>query len=293
MNGKDVKHEYLYHSIGQGFDVMNIAGQKLPLSPTTELSSKAGDLKGYDYFENKKATQYSGNFAARFNINLEKKDDVAVDMWMKGYPERTIFNVMSPKSNAFVKGSIPDELLGKQLPTLIVRQKGEAWNRPFVAVYHPYAVAENSSVKKVEYFGNSGDFVGIAVQSSSRTDYVFNSASGEPDVTYRDMRFKGNYAVISEADGVPVFLFLGEGQFLALGKWSIVSKDAGVQVSLTRSGNDCELFTSGDITITVPVSGDRQPELSKFGNANEKLQGTLSDGIFKVEIPSGKYNLKF
>jgi hypothetical protein len=213
-------------------------------------------------------------------------------MWMKGYPERTIYNVMSPKSNAFVKGSIPEELLNQPLPTLIVKQKGEAWNRPFVAVYQPYTAAEVPSVKKVDYFGNTGDFVGITVQSASRTDFVFNSASGEPDVTYRDMRFKGNYAVISEADGVPVYLFLGDGQLLATGKWSIVPKETGAQVLLTRNGNNGELVTSGEITLTVPVSGNRQPELSNVNNAGAKLQGTLSDGTFKVQVPAGKYSLK-
>jgi len=291
-NGKDIKHEYLYHSIGQGFNVMNVAGQKLSLSPTKELSSEVGDMKGYNYFENKKAVSYDGDFVVRFNIGLTQQDNVSVGMWMKGYPERTIFDVMSPKSNAFVRGSIPEELIGKQLPTLVIRQKGEAWNRPFVAVYHPYTAKEGSSVKSVEYFGNIGDFVGITVQSVSRTDYIFNSAAGESDISYRNMQFKGNYAMVGEVNGALEVLFLGDGQLIATGKWSIASKNANVQASLCHNEDSFDLTSSGDITLTIPVVGTRQPELSKIGSFGEKLQGTLADGIFMIRVPSGKYRIK-
>ena len=289
-NGEDIKHEYLYHSIGQSIDVMSATGQKLPLSATTELSSATGDMNGYDYFENKKAVNYDQHFTARFHIDLGKQDDVMVNMWMKGYPGRMIFDVMSPKSNALVQGSIPDALLNKPLPTLIVRQKGEAWNRPFVAVYHPYTFVEGSSVKSVGYFGNVDDFVGITVLSDSRTDYIFNSASGVPEVTHHDSRFKGNYAVIGETNGQLEELFLGNGRLLAWREWSIASAADDVQASLSRNGGTFDLMVTGEITLTMPVAGDLTPEWIKE-NSGEKPEGSLVDGIFTVRLPAGKYNL--
>ena len=288
-DGKDLKHEYIYHSIGQGFDLMSNAEHKLSLSPTNELSSDAGDLRGYNYFDNKKAVTYDRNFIARFHIGLQQKEDVMVDAWMKGYPDRTLFNVTSPKSNALVKGSIPDELFEKPLPTLIVRQKGEAWNRPFVAIYHPYTTTEGPSVKSVDYFDSTGDFIGIVVQSTSRTDYIFNSASGESNVAYRDMQFKGSYAVVGESNGVPEVLFLGGGQHITMGKWRITSTNANVLASLNRKGDVYELMASGAITLSIPVVGNRKPEVSKAGSPGEKLQGVLSDGVFTVQAPKGNY----
>ncbi|MDR1222963.1 MAG: hypothetical protein LBL07_08830 [Tannerella sp.] len=54
-DGRDVKHEYFYHSIGQGIDLAGRDGQSLTLAPAPhELSSQAGDMKGYDYFSDKK-----------------------------------------------------------------------------------------------------------------------------------------------------------------------------------------------------------------------------------------------
>ena len=291
-DGNDIKHEYLYHSIGQSFDVMTTAGQKLSLASTNELSSAAGDLAGYNYFENKKAVGFNNDFIARFHVNLLQQDDVTVDAWIKGFPDRTLFDVMSPVSNALVRGSVPDELLAKQLPTLIVRQKGEAWNRPFVAVYHPYTTTEGSSVKSVSYFGNSGDFIGVAVQSPSRTDYIFNSSSGEPEIAYRDMRFKGNYAVASETNGDLEVLFLGEGQYISMGKWGITSNDTSTQATLNRNGDVYHLTSSGIITLTMPVTGNRTPEISKSDKPDEKVQGKAEDGVYTVQLSGGGFLIK-
>ncbi|KAA6343050.1 hypothetical protein EZS27_009242 [termite gut metagenome] len=290
---KDVKHEYLYHSIGQSIDIMNISGQKMTLSTTKELSSEAGDMNGYNYFKNKKAIAFDKDFTARFNIRLEQQNDVHVNLWMKGYPGRTIFEVEAPPSNAFVKGSVPDELLGKPLPTLIVKQKGEAWSRPFVAVYHPYNSSEGSSIKSVEYFGDADDFVGIRVHSADRIDYIFNSAFAKSTISHRDIRCKGNYAVVSEKNGAVNYLFLGNGQELKKDKWHIVANSVAVNVSLNRMDNGLEVITSGEIQLKIPVSVNQQPIVLNVTHPEEKIQGTAQpDGVFSVRLPDGKYQIR-
>ncbi len=291
---KDVKHEYLYHGIGQSMDVMNASGQKLPLSPTRELSSAAGDMRGYNYFSNKKAVGSNNDFMARFNIHLEKQDDVFMDLWMQGYPDRTIFAVESPKSNAFAKGSVPDELIDLPLPTLIVRQKGEAWDRPFVAVCHPYTSSENSSVRSVGYFGKGQDFTGINVQSKDgRNDFIFNNAKGEQTISHDDMSFKGVYAVVSEMDNRPDYLFLGDGQMLRKGKWMIEAGQRGTKALLTKNNGIFELTASSDIQLTIPSEGDQVPVLSNINRPDETHKGEiLPGGIAKIKVPAGTYRLK-
>jgi hypothetical protein len=288
----DRKHEYFYHSIGQGIDI-NAAGRNIPLLPTRELSSDAGDMAGYNYFTNKKAAAFDHDFMARFRIELAQQDDVFVNMWMKGYPGRTVFTAEAPKSNALVKGAVPDELLGKPLPTLIVKQKGEAWNRPFVAVYHPYTVSEGASLTSVEYFGEVGDFIGIAVQSTDGTDYIFNSASGE-SVAHRDMKFKGLYAVVGETKGQLTNLFLGEGEILEKGQWRIRAKAAGTQVSLNHTADGSfALITSGDIQFTMPVSANKPAVLVNVAHPDKKISGEMQDNNrFIVDLPEGNYQIK-
>ena len=65
----------------------------------------------------------------------------------------------------------------KEQPTLtfVARQHGEAWNRPFVAVYEPSTQKEPSAIQSVSYFDAEEpglkDFAGICVESKNgRTD---------------------------------------------------------------------------------------------------------------------------
>jgi hypothetical protein len=102
--------------------------------------------------------------------------------------------------------------------------------------------------------------------------------------------------VIGEAGGAPEILFLGSGQSVAFGKWSITPEKADVQASLSRHvntdgtpGNAYELSASGAITLTMPVTGSRRPEVTKAGSPAEKLQGSINGDVFTVQIPSGKY----
>jgi hypothetical protein len=289
-NGR--KHEYFYHSTGQSIELTDAGGRGIPLAPTGELSSAAGDMKGYDYFGNKKAASFGGDFRALFRIETGQ-EDVFVNMWMKGFPGRTVFTAEAPKSNALVRGSVPDGLLGRPLPTLIVRQEGEAWNRPFAAVYHPYTRKEGASVKSVEYFGNADGFTGITVRSADCTDYIFNDSSGEIDMMHRDMRFRGVYAVFREKDGRPENLFIGEGQVFEKGKWSIRAETAGTQVSFNRiAGETFELTVSGNIRLQTPVSADRQPAISSLASPGPEIRGNVSDdGIFTLDLPKGKYGI--
>lgn len=290
-DGRDVKHEYLYHSIGQNIDICARNGQKITLLPTQELSSALGDLKGYDYLDDKKAVSTGDDFVARFHIGLEHAADVHVDMWMKGFADRTVFTTAAPKSNAFVKGSVPDELLDKPLPTLVVRQKGEAWNRPFVAVYHPREEGE-TPLDAVEYFGEG--FTGIKVKSPNRTDYIFNRPEEGTDMTFRDMRFNGVYAAVGEMpDGRPEYLFMGEGQTLEKGRWRIRSKTSDAQVSLSRKGDAYELVSSSEIQLQIPVPAGRQPVVSGFSEPDKRLRGGTRKGdAYTVTLAAGHYLIR-
>ena len=290
-DGKDKKHEYFYHNIGQDLDVMNATGQKLVLSPTNELSSTSGDMRGYDYFKNKKAVSYVQDFMTRFNIRLEKKDDVFVDMWMKGYPGRTLFSAEAPKSNALVKGSIPDELVDKSLPTLIVRQTGEAWDRPFVSVFCPYASTEERSVKSVDYFGERHDFTGLIVKSDRRTDYIFNSTGAGESITYRDMKFRGDYAIIGENGNEPVLFFLGNGTLLRKGNWNIEAQDSTVNVAMNKEGENWTLDIGSAVNVTI--SSNAHPQVIDMAKTSKKIDlNTQPDGTFTIKLAKGRYQLK-
>ncbi|WP_052415849.1 hypothetical protein [Algibacter lectus] len=98
---------------------------------------------------------------------------------MQGNENREIFKVKSPSSEAFRHGMIPKNIEEAPLLTTVVRQYGEAWNRPFVAIYEPSTTSEPSTIKQVDTFGSPSNksFVGgLKIESlQDRTDIVFSS----------------------------------------------------------------------------------------------------------------------
>lgn len=67
----------------------------------------------------------------------------------------------------------------KEQPTLtfVARQKGEAWNRPFVAVYEPSTVKETEQISSVTFpeveSKQPGSHVGICVQQKTGVRIIF------------------------------------------------------------------------------------------------------------------------
>ena len=66
--------------------------------------------------------------------------------------ERKVFSALSPMTEGLSR--IPDMPYAiKEQPTLtfVARQQGEAWNRPFVAVYEPSSVKEPGCISSVTF----------------------------------------------------------------------------------------------------------------------------------------------
>ena len=127
-------------------------GIEIPTIETNELSSENGDLAGYDYFKNKRAAKTENNFIAQFKMPSMLEDMLHLNLWMQGMQGREIFSVEAPYSRAISQESGPEELYHKPLPTLVVRQDGEARTRPFVAIIDAFNESDGKSVTKVEYF---------------------------------------------------------------------------------------------------------------------------------------------
>lgn len=289
-DGNDKKHEYIYHSIGDQLTLTGKGGIRLALSPTNELSSSLGDLRGYDYYKDKKSVAYAGDMLSRFHITQKEGSNVFVDMWMKGYPERTLFSVLSPPSRAFNQRSVPPDFVEKNLPTLIVRQKGEAWNRPFVSVIHPYREEESSSIASVDYHQN-GDLLSIDVRcTGGTTDYILNSISPEETKNYRGIELKGIFAIVSETGSETDFFFLGEGNYLKKGKWVIEDNMEG-EVSMYKKGNKINIHLTGTATVTFPAEGI--PQIKAEDNRTTLPEGIYKpEGTFTITLSAGRYGIE-
>ena len=138
-------HDYLYHNIGQSLALKDENGNALALTASDLLSSTNGSLKGYGYFKDEKSTEFAGNFNGVFTTRLADGSERLMNFWMLGEPERRVFSVAAPADHA-----AREELQGKldeiPMPTLVVRRQGDAWRKPFIAVYEPSLASEGAAM---------------------------------------------------------------------------------------------------------------------------------------------------
>ncbi len=227
-DGSDKMHDYIYHNLGQQFNLTDKTGTPLNLTLTEQLAFASGTLDGYDYFYDKKVITTDKDVKATFTLNVTGRDDVMMNMWIKGSPHRNIFSVKAPPSKAFSNNSmVPDSISALPLPTIVARQYGEAWDHPFVVVYEPSTSKEPTSIKSISSFNpaNAGyDFVGLKIEAKTgSTDYVFSSASAK-EVAYHNSTVQATYAVIRESKTGLAYLFMGNGNQIATASYQIETK---------------------------------------------------------------------
>lgn len=189
QDGKDKFHDYFYHNIGQDFTL------NVPLEPTQELAFAGACLYAYSYMWDKYASETSENVAGCFVMTGNDGSRAGMSMWMQGSDNRTVFKASSPAIDALTRTPMPYNVKESPCMTYVARQRGEAWTRPFVAVYQPFADGDELRVENVEYFGDG--FAGVKVTySDGQSDYIF-SADKEMTMKYGSIEVKGVLCVVS------------------------------------------------------------------------------------------------
>ena len=278
LDGLDKKHEYLFHSQGKAIQLFNKQGEKLEMSVTDELASAKGDLPGYDYFKQKQSIKFDGDFRAKFNMPTPNNQLLSVNLWMQGFPDRQIFKVMAPPSRALNKRLTPEALYRQDLPTLVVRQKGEARTHPYATIIDAFNEKEGATVQQVDHFKSENAnpfFVGIIVHTEQdKVDYIFSDENEEEENTFVKHKFQGTYGIISYENNRMTSMFLGEGQLLESENWKIESTEKGNTVFLQKKGNSIQINATHKFSLTLPILD------STRNNQELKLKGSNSDQIF-------------
>lgn len=180
--GGDKTHDYFYHNLGQEMKVMDAAsGQPLDMKPTEELAFAGGHLYAYSYIYDKKSTEMQNSVKTQFVTKIlddkvveamDGQREITMTMWMKKDENRTIFQALSPVNLEYERmPNQPYKVDEQPVLTFVARQKGEAWNHPFVCVYEPSSDTEPSDIASVDYFTPSEpSAVGIIVKLKDGTE---------------------------------------------------------------------------------------------------------------------------
>ena len=180
--GGDKTHDYFYHNFGQEMKVMDAtSGQSLDMKPTEELAFAGGHLYAYSYIYDKKSAEMQNSVKTQFVTKIlddkvveamDGQREITMTMWMKKDENRTIFQALSPVNLEYERmPNQPYKIDEQPVLTFVARQKGEAWNHPFVCVYEPSSDTEPGDIASVDYFTPSEpSAVGIIVKLKDGTE---------------------------------------------------------------------------------------------------------------------------
>ena len=180
--GGDKTHDYFYHNLGQEMKVMDAAsGKALDMKPTEELAFAGGHLYAYSYIYNKVSAEMTSSVKTQFVTRIEdekvvaamdNQKEITMTMWMKADENRTLFQALSPANLEYERmPNQPYKVIDQPVLTFVARQKGEAWNHPFVCVYEPSSDTEPGDIASVDYFTPSEQgAVGIIVKLKDGTE---------------------------------------------------------------------------------------------------------------------------
>ena len=180
--GGDKTHDYFYHNLGQEMKVMDAAsGKAFDMKPTEELAFAGGHLYAYSYIYNKVSAEMTSSVKTQFVTRIEdekvvaamnNQKEITMTMWMKADENRTIFQALSPANLEYERmPNQPYKVIDQPVLTFVARQKGEAWNHPFVCVYEPSSDTEPGDIASVDYFMPSEPgAVGIIVKLKNGTE---------------------------------------------------------------------------------------------------------------------------
>ena len=226
-------HDYLYHNIGDKlvFENKDIKLQKTPnrymANANAEwIHNKKYRNPGWHFFKDVKTSQeYKNNVKATFHIKKLRGNNLFMQLHIPGFKNRTYTKVKAPTTF-----ESPEPYDRKPTPTLVIRNKGEAWQNPFVVVFEPFNSSEKPSIQYVTKIEQNGIYRGLIIESKTPSENLIQyviTQSKDQFFKNDDIYFKGSYAVITLNNKNELkSLYIGEGEKLIYKNEEIVTNSS-------------------------------------------------------------------
>ncbi|MBD0724714.1 hypothetical protein B6A10_05940 [Flavobacterium sp. L1I52] len=222
-------HDYLYHNIGDELQFLN---KDLTLKPDENRFQENANVKyvynknyknpGWHFFKKVASSEvYSKDVNATFEISkLQDKKNRFMHLYILGNKEREYTKVMAP--HTFEAPKPYDKL---PTPTMVIRQKGEAWSNPFAVIYEPsFDEKSDNGIQTVEKLETAGLFKGFKVVSKIKgqkiIQYIISQGTNEIfESKELKLSFIGSFAIITlNESGELNNIYVGDGQYIHFDK---------------------------------------------------------------------------
>lgn len=259
-------HDYIYRNVGSaGAMTLKTNGVALGLfSQPSRFQNDVGDIynqPGWEYFTNQ-GVSYPQNQLTRVHFAADPGDgnNRDTEMWVAAVTNREFAKVDSPPFSEWVDSTAPG-------PTVVIRQIGDAWDKPFAVVYEPYFASAGSTVTNVTTLWRSNVVVGLKIESKlagKRTvHYVFSNPNATETYTNAalGLTFKGRFGVVADNGDGSTVLYLGQGSSLTYDGYSVASAGGTNTQAEVRfvPGQAPQVTANAPVAITVAVIKANNP----------------------------------
>lgn len=259
----DQYHDYIYHNIGDKLDLLKGKKSiKLRSEPDRYKASmnkewtknKKARHPGWHYFKEVRTSgDYQDALTALFTATKLKEETVNMKLFITGNKGREYTKVMAPPTT---EG--PRPYRKKTTPTLVIRQKGTAWEQPFAVVYEPFTDKEASivSASKIE---QNKKFKGFKVISKIAGNDITQNIliQDDPDSLFADknmgISFTGRYAVITLNNKQKLqSVYIGQGKELKFKNIKVTSDNYDLMAAYINFKNATpQISANNDISVKI------------------------------------------
>ena len=215
-------HDYIYHNVGDRVSFAGSDGKSIDVEITDRYQNDIGDVvksPGWRFFEDTKTTiPVSGEVKVRFDIDYDNK---YMHVFFPAGAEKEFTKAFAPPTREAKNGYVK-----KNTPVMVVRQKGEAWNRPFVAAFEPSG-NKKSSIVSTEQLTYKDKVVGMKVvtelDNNTITDYIIcmDTDTGKYINKKLGIEFEGRFGIVRTDSNSNVYLYIGKGKQLSFKEYKV------------------------------------------------------------------------
>lgn len=277
-------NEYVYHNVGNTLLLLNAERKELSMAPAIfPISKKPFDPPGFRMIQDYQSVDAtSQNVIALFSLK-QNGDNRFMRALFTGEKDRTFYTGKGPKS-----GTADTPYRYMATPTLVCRQQGEAWKRPFIAVYEPFRGGHNFTVESIENIDPShpGEFTALEVSNNDGSQQIVLQSLDKGQLQKnKDWSFKGNFGVINLEKDKLKYLYLGAGRQISWQQYTIESGKTDGAANMIANGDELTISCNQQTTIHIAGSLAKKIMIQAAGET-KSLQVIKSKEGIAFTIPA-------
>ena len=279
-----ISNNYIYHNIGDTVLILN--EKREPVSASAcEYPVTGKDYPGFRFYTGvRKADSGPGSRIMLFHSGKSVNDEIFMQVILPVRAEgREYYTGKSMRTRTSGR-----QFSGKKLPLFTMRDRGPSVDRPFIALFEPFAGKDKYSVGSVVSEVLSGPSKASLLKVSNMNgsnQVIFQSVDNKTPLKGDNWSFSGYFGVAGLLGDKLQYLYLGSGSELRYGSLAILPRSAEGSANLEINGSSLIISCNQSTEIRLPLQKVKQAFLISEGKRT-KLRVLQNDSGIAFMVPA-------